>query len=69
MQCEILKINYTLERMGVYMDRLKYFGMWLLIVIAFFFFANGLIYINMHSDEIRGTVYNLVHQEQVVDKK
>ncbi len=49
------------------MDRLKYFGMWILIIIAFYFFTNGIIYVNMHADEIRGNIYNLTHHEQVVN--
>lgn len=55
--------------MSLDMSRLKYFGMWILIVIAFFLFSNGIIYINMHADEIRGGIYNLTHHEQVVNEK
>ena len=55
--------------MIVNMDRLKYFGIWVLIVIAFFLFSNGIIYINMHADEIRGNIYNLIHHEQIINDK
>ena len=51
------------------MSRLKYFGMWLLIIIAFYLFSTGITYLYMHGDEVRGTVYNMIHHEQVVENK
>lgn len=52
------------------MDRLKTFGIWILLVIAFAIFSNALIQIYLHPQEIGGTIYNMTHKETVneIDK-
>ena len=47
------------------MERLKTFGIWLLIVIAFAIFSNVLIQIWLHPQEIGGAIYNMTHKETV----
>ena len=47
------------------MDRLKYFGIWIIIVIAFFIYSDVLIYLSLNSNEVGGKVYNMTHKEVV----
>ena len=47
------------------MGRLKTFGIWLLLVIAFAIFSNILIQMYLHPQEIGGTIYNMTHKEVV----
>ena len=47
------------------MDRLKTFGIWLILVIAFAIFSNVLIYIHLHAEEVGESIYNMTHKEVV----
>lgn len=49
------------------MDRIKYFGMWLVIVIVFGLYANGLIYVSLHGEELGLKIYDMTHQEESVN--
>lgn len=40
-------------RMEVKMDRLKELGTWVILVIAFYLFSNGLIYIALHNGSVK----------------
>ena len=50
------------------MDRLKTFGIWLLIIIAFYLYSQGIIYMYYHGTEIGLKLYELTHKEQVVNE-
>jgi len=51
------------------MSRLKYFGTWILVVIAFALFSNAIIYLYLHPDVVGGTIYNMTHKEVVNEVK
>ena len=46
------------------MDRLKDFAVWIIVIIAFWLFVNGIIYMHLHPDIVGGTIYNLTHWKQ-----
>ena len=50
------------------MDRLKELGTWVILVIAFFIFSNFLIYLIFHGEELGGKIYNMTHDEQVINE-
>ncbi len=50
------------------MDRLKTFGIWILIIIAFYLYSQGIIYMYYHGTEIGLKLYELTHKEQVVNE-
>ncbi len=50
------------------MDRLKSFAMWLIIVIAFWIFTNGIIYLMLNAEEIGIGIYNMTHQEEMTNE-
>ena len=50
------------------MDRLKTFGIWLILIIAFAIFSNVIIYGYLHAEEVGGTIYNMTHKEQVINE-
>ena len=50
------------------MERLKELGTWVLLVIAFFLFSNGLIYIWLHGPEIRENRENKKNNVSIVNK-
>lgn len=49
------------------MDRLKTFGIWLIIIIAFWLFVNLMIYILLHGEEEGMNIYNMTHKDEVVN--
>ena len=49
------------------MDRLKTFGIWLIMVIAFWIYANGLIYISLNGEELGLKIYDMTHQEETIN--
>ncbi len=50
------------------MDRLKDFRNWIIIIIAFYLFSNGMIYVYLHSEEIGLKLYNAIYQEEVANE-
>ena len=48
------------------MDRLKELGTWIILVLAFFIFSNGLIYLVLHGEELGMKIYNMTHKEDIV---
>ncbi len=46
------------------MDRLKVLGTWVILVLAFLIFSNGLIYLVLHGEEIGMKIYNMTHKDQ-----
>ncbi|MCI9365343.1 MAG: hypothetical protein HFJ54_01625 [Clostridia bacterium] len=50
------------------MKRMKDFALWILAVVAFALFANGIIYMYLHTDELGGKIYNMTHKEEVVSE-
>jgi len=50
------------------MDRIKQFGIWLLLVIVFYLFTNGLIYLWLHGEELGMKIYNMTHKEEVINE-
>ncbi len=51
------------------MDRLKTFGIWLLIIIAFYIYSQGIIYMYFHGRDIGLKIYEMTHKEQVINEK
>lgn len=51
------------------MSRMKDFGIWLLLIIAFTLFSNAIIYLYLHPDIVGGTIYNMTHKEVVNEVK
>ena len=49
------------------MDRLKTFGIWLIIIIEFWLFVNLMIYILLHGEEAGMNIYNMTHKDEVVN--
>lgn len=50
------------------MDRLKQFGMWIILIIAFWIFANGLIYLVLNGKELGMKIYNMTHQDEIINE-
>ncbi len=54
------------------MDRLKTLGGWVIIVIAFYLFSNGLIYLclnGMNNDRIKNEIKNEMSNNQVINNE
>lgn len=51
------------------MDRLKELGTWIILVIAFYLFSNGLIYIALHNGSVKQNNNNNLNNTQVVTQK
>ena len=49
------------------MDRLKALGLWAVLVLAFFIFSNGLIYLFLHGEELGMKIYNMTHKDEIVN--
>lgn len=49
------------------MSRLKKLGTWIILVLAFIIFSNGLIYLMIHGEEIGMRIYNATHKEESVN--
>lgn len=50
------------------MDRLKQFGIWIIIIIAFWIYTNLIIYISLNGAEIGMKIYNMTHDEEIVNE-
>jgi len=46
------------------MDRLKQFGIWLILIIAFVIFSNLLIYLVLNGEEMGMKIYNMTHKDK-----
>lgn len=49
------------------MDRLKVLGTWVILVLAFLIFSNGLIYLVLHGEELGMKIYNMTHKDEIVN--
>ncbi len=49
------------------MDRLKQLGLWIVLVLAFIVFSNGLIYLMLHGEELGMEIYNMTHEDEIVN--
>lgn len=49
------------------MERLKELGTWVILVIAFYLFSNGLIYIALHNGSVTNNVST--NNTQIVNQK
>ena len=49
------------------MERLKVLGTWVILVIAFYLFSNGLIYIALHNGSVKSN--NTVNNTQTITQK
>ena len=47
------------------MDRLKQFGIWILLVIALYIFSSFMIHCCLYPEEVGGKIYNMTHKEVV----
>lgn len=43
------------------MDRLKVLGTWIVLVIAFYLFSNGIIYLVTHNGNLKNNKENIVN--------
>lgn len=43
------------------MDRLKVLGTWLILVIAFYLFSNGIIYLIIHGGSLKNNKENIAN--------
>lgn len=50
------------------MERLKQFGRWILIILAFWIYTNLIIYISLNGEEIGMKIYNMTHDEEIVNE-
>jgi len=50
------------------MERLKVLGTWVLLVIAFYLFSHGLIYVCLQSSAFKGNTTNNTYVENEVKK-
>ncbi len=53
---------------GVFMDRLKQLGTWVILIIAFILFSNGIIYLMLHGQELGMKIYNTTHKDEIVNE-
>jgi len=49
------------------MERLKELGVWVVLVIAFYLFSNGLIYIALHNGSVKNNTN--INNAQIVNQK
>ena len=47
------------------MERLKELGTWVILVIAFYLFSNGMIYLCLHGQEI---AQNRINDKEIVNE-
>lgn len=50
------------------MDRLKVLGTWVVLVLAFAIFSNGIIYLCLNGEEIGMKIYNMTHKDEIVNQ-
>lgn len=51
------------------MDRLKELGTWVILVIAFYLFSNGMIYLWLHAPKQENQNQNTVNAETIQEQK
>ncbi len=49
------------------MDRLKELGTWVILIIVFLIFSNGLIYLVLNGEEVGMKIYNMTHKDEIVN--
>lgn len=50
------------------MDRLKQFGIWLALVIAFAIFSNLMMYLFLDGKEAGMKIYNMTHKDEILNQ-
>ena len=49
------------------MDRLKVLGTWIILVIAFYLFSNGIIYLVIHNGSLKNNNENIANNMTITE--